>query len=428
MGIRGFAFAFTIFFFVGFAQADIAPIEPTSKAVFTSNTSDKLGRVPAQVKWKKVPDASYYYLLLSKYENFDEGKLFRTPRAQQHLMIYPNMVYYWQVQAFDAKGGRLPFESYSPHRVEGRFHGVRPVANDLMVSQEEGDRNLASDETPPPKMEETGVLSTYDYGGKRHQENSGDNSSARAPRQEMVVRVVESYPKWLQRNKFWISTEAGLFRFQQNHSVLTDVNANGLMFPSFGLNYQTRDFWDHLAAKIYFRNTIGSFETNSTAISMLDDDFQFLQYGAVGQWTLNSGKRFEWVPYLGVEQQANPYFLQISPTSITVKSMDITSAVAGLRMNFSPNSRWRHHADVSYYQILNAKTKDLGSSDVSGTMYEAQLGMTRQFTKNGFFAGGALRASLRDFKEDVVTTANQASSGTRDTTYYAFELNAGIVF
>lgn len=424
MSIRGLIVFLLLFFCVCFSQADIAPIEPTSKQVFTSNSTDKLGRVPAQVKWKTVPDASYYYLLLSKFENFDEGKLFRTSKPKQHLMLFPNMMYYWQVQAFDKNGGRLPFESYAPHRVEGRFHGVRPLANDLMVSEENSQRNLASDEQPPPQMEQTGKLSTYDYGGPR----TGEAGEPKTVRQEMVVRVIESYPSWLQRNKFWVSTEAGLFNFAQSHSVLADVSASGLMFPSFGLNYQTRDFFDHLAAKIYFRNTVGSFETNSTAITMLDDDFQFIQYGLMGQWTLNAGKRFEWVPYLGVDNQANPYFLQISPTSITVKSMDITSAVFGLRMNFSPNSRWRHHLDVAYYRSLRTATKDLSSLDVTGQMIDAQVGMTRQFTKNGFFAGGALRASMRDFTENVVTSTSQASSGTRDTTYYALEFNAGIVF
>ncbi|MCB9073265.1 MAG: hypothetical protein H6623_06555 [Bdellovibrionaceae bacterium] len=427
------------------ACSDVQPTVQTSDSIYHTDNYDELGKVPAVVHWKKIQDAAYYYLTISQSADFTKGRLFRVKAFKKHLMVYPNTHYYWRVEAFNDKGERLPFDTISPHTVTTVYEGTGNfIAQRKKVHVCE--REMAStDGVSPVELTESEFVTEPAKCAPCTQkvENAmsetvlnqvcAERNIAQVQTEkqttEVVVRVLDDYPEWLQNNKFWLTTEAGLFNFKQTHTTLSNIQASGSMFPSFGFNFQTRTFWDVVSSKLYFQQTIGSFKSDSANFLLIDSDFQFIQYGLLLQTHFHMlSKHLEMTPYLGVERQKSPYFFQLSPTTISVQDMRLDNGILGLRFDYQTAKRWIYYVDLQYAQVLSSQANSLTTTKITGSNLQGQLGAVYQFARRGFFTGAALKGATRSFKDDVVTSTNQASVGSRTSTYYALELMAGFSF
>lgn len=418
------ALLFVIFVQISEAQnvCTSQPIAAVSKKEFSSEQFDQLGKVPAFVKWDAAPGASYYYLTVSQFADFQKGRVFKTKKNQMPLMVYPNTKYYWKVEAFDSHEARLPFESLKANQLITKYTGT----GDFLSQRE----TYKSSRAPAQTKTENSSTACSSY-----QQNNEDQKRriSSVPPQSMIVNVYDHYPQWLENYKFWMTTEAGLLKLTQSHTVLSSVDASGTMLPSVGLNFQTRQYWNFLSTQFYFQQIVGKFKINNTNFTLIDSDFQWVRYGGLINLhvlkTQMFGKPLQMTPYLGYEKQKTPYFTQLSPTTVVVRDIELSNLIAGLRFDLKKSNAWSYYLNTSYSQALNGNSDTLNSTDIqSGSLIEAQLGTLFHSSKTGFFAGGSLKLAQRSIEENVITSNSLSSVGDRKSNYSALEFLAGLTF
>lgn len=387
---------FFVFLIFGFLSAQADPLILNSK-----NDFDDLGKVSAVLKWEKNPDAAYYYLTVSQHNDFKLGRVFKTAKNKMFLRVYPNTKYFWKFEALNKDNVVID---------------TPPKALDSFLVKHLGpipERHVAS-------------TKTEDQAAPCDHEN-------REPDSETKISTTDAYT-YDSANPYslWLTTEAGYIDFKQTHSSLSSADSSGSMFPSLGVNFQTRNYWNAVSFKAFFQQVIGNFESNQDSTVLINNDFQWSRYGGSAYWDATTvsflSRDLNIRPYLGIEQQKTPYFTALSLTSISIQDMDMLSAIAGVRFELKNESRWSYLLDLSYGQTLSGSTDDISVSDISGNSFEAQVGTQYTNPTSGFFLGGALKGAIRSFEETLTTQTNISSTGERKVDYYSIEGFAGFRF
>jgi hypothetical protein len=219
----------------------------------------------------------------------------------------------------------------------------------------------------------------------------------------------------------------GLLDFKQQHSAFGDVAVTGLLFPGVGLDFKTPFYADVVSFEMHFQQIIGDFDSDSPGVTLLDTDFQWLNYGAKATFRVFDSEKWGLRPFAGVSQQKTPFFYSISPTSMTIKELNYFVTEVGLHVDFKGESGWAYYGDVSYALPLSEDGEDLSGVDTSSATFMAlDVGGSYKIP-NGFYFGGALKGSYKDIKETLSNSTTQ-SSGTRKVIYYGIELSAGVSF
>lgn len=368
--------------------------------IFKISTADDLGKVSVKLNWKKIEGASSYFVTISQNNDFHDGRVFKTEKRKFFTMVYPNKKYFWKVTALDKNEQAL--QEQKMFVFMAAYDGP-PI-----------DRSLAS-------AIDSNSIASQDSCAKERNPDTVTQMQAPTP-----------YEPSTNPYKMWLSTEAGYLNFQQSHSVLSNVDSSGSLFPSIGVNVQTRNYWDQLYAKLFFQQIIGNFENSQASITLVNDSFQWMRFGASlyhrsalwSQWERN----WELNPYISLEQNKSPYMSGLSPTSVAVNDMSLLSAIIGFRLSTNrSDSPWAYILDMNYGQVLSSSSSTLTVNDLSGTQIEVQLG-TEYTTRNQFFFGGFLKGSQRNIDEQITSSGNQISNGERTINYYSIEALAGFYF
>lgn len=399
----------------------LPPIPQKSASKFLSENMDPLGKIPAKVKWAKVPRTSYYVLSVSRFNDFREGRLFKRKSTSMPLMVYPNVKYFWKVESFAQDGTLMTKTTAKPYSFVASYTGVensRGLASANNVSLDD-----SQIKTPPLSPEQFANLPLCQSVTR---EISSTHESS------IQTQMNEPFPEWLQNYKMWMTTEGGMLTFDQVHSDISDIKAKGLLFPSIGLNFQTKDYFDWLSARVFFQQIIGDFSTSSSTITLIDNDFQWLRYGVMGHARVADLELFGYTTslsvYAGGEKVKTPYFSAVSPTSVVVRDIDLINGTVGARWNFKGTTQWTYLLDLSYSSALSAKSDTLSQSDLGSTfMIDSQIGGIYHHS-TGLFGGLAFKNTYRKIDEALTTSNNTQSTGTRKSMYNSFELSAGFTF
>lgn len=369
--------------------------------VFKSESIDELGKVPALLKWPKVDNASFYFLTVSKFKDFENGRVFNVKKNKMFLMVHPNTTYFWKIEPMASETTAAP--------------GSTAAAVETFVVQYSG---------PLPEREVASAVQTGEM---------CDPTLNRKPDSQTQIQIQD--PASFDRNNPYslqLSTEAGYLSFKQDHTTLSSADSSGTMFPSIGVNFSTKKYWDQVAFKVFFQQIIGNFDNGQSAVTLINNDFQWVRYGASSYWdaytTQLLSRDLLIRPYLGLESQKTPYFVALSPTSVSISDMDMVNASLGLRFELKNETPWSYIFDTSFSQSLSASTDNLGITDITGTHIEAQVGTQYTATTSGFFAGGNVKSAFRTLEETVTTQSNQTSVGDRTINYYSVEAFAGFRF
>ncbi|MCC6137617.1 MAG: hypothetical protein IT287_03230 [Bdellovibrionaceae bacterium] len=395
----------TFYFFCVFLFNSTAISEATSNTlVLKSDSIDELGKAPARLKWQKTPGAKFYFLTVSQSKDFEKGRVFKVEKNKMFLMVHPNTTYFWKIEPMSEES--TPIATSTP-------------SISMFVVQYSGP-------IPEPKRQMASEVQTGDM-------CDTDLNPLRKPDSETQIQI-QNPSTFDSTNPYslTLATEAGYLSFQQTHSALSSAESSGTMFPSIGVNFQTKKYWNQLSFKILFQQIIGNFSNDTSAVTLINNDFQWVRYGASSYWDAYETPFFSRDllvrPYVGIESQKTPYFVALSPTAISIDSMDMVNATLGLRLEFKNATPWSYIFDMNYSQSLSASTDSLGISDIKGDHIEALVGTQYSATTSGFYVGGNLKSAFRNLEETVTTQSNQTSIGDRKIIYYSIEGFAGFRF
>lgn len=470
---------FVTFLLIGFFSSSVGASDvclslqnPISQAKdnFSSDQLDELGKLPAKVNWKKIDNASYYVLSISRTPDFKKARSFKRVSRHMPLMVYPNTKYYWKVSAFNKNGEPLNKDTFQPFKFTTNYTGKsKPPSQWLTLykfyKKKAREENLehdtnsaiilnatAAEEYPNDILEsenlssfpETeiagGVLEIEDEVGNKQVVLSKENYQIYCNQQRSVASIseletkVNDYPVWLQGNKAWVSTEAGMIDFNQNFQQvigLPVVQSKGLMFPSFSVHFQSERYWG-LRGEAYFQQLIGYFDVNTPGVVLLDKDFNWLTFGAHFDYSLTNfslfNRRTAWSLYAGGEKIKTPYFSLVSPGFIAVEDLDVVNAYIGARLETEQVNNWSYFVDLRYSHPVSSKSSQLSDATInSSLLMDIRLGGSYEIN-NGFFTGLTFKGMHRDFKESFSNNTFTNAQGQRKTIYFAIEAMAGIDF
>lgn len=358
-------------------------------AISQAQTTDSqpIKKVPMTLIWTAVEGATAYNVMISRTPHFHESRAFKVSKTRFPIEVEPTGQYYWNVVALDAND--------------------REISEKVVVAFQAKEKGRSSTQ-----------LTALDHPMERTRPISEDDSEAPAS------EVFAAGPITPLGFQVGLELEGGNFAFKQRHPALTDIDTDGLMFPSFGLSLKTPHFFERFYARFFLQQNIADFKSETVGITLNEGSFRWLSYGAqlyadfaVNQWTVS--------PYLSVLKMNSPFFTATG-TALDIRDIEYVNGGVGVKAVYGEEDRkWRYGLDLSYVTKLSADSDDFSNLDADqGRIFTGELFASLTMTpvvSSQFY----LKAQSMKFEESV-TYNGVLSSGERSATYYG--LGARLLF
>jgi len=375
--------------------SSLTTMQVLSPQTFEATQVDSLKRGAATLRWKAVPNASYYKVYTTRSENFTGTREYRTSKNHLPIMAFTNETYYWRVVAFHKNGQRL---------------SQRPTEAYTFTVHHEGDTE--ADTAPVSATPEVAAA-----------------PAEVAP--EEPWQLPDSHIETPDKYRWSINAGGGLLGFKQSNPVMANAKSDGVTFPA-GVSLQTRDYWRHYSLGLDLQNVMGSFQSDAVGITLGDKKFNWFNYAVHADAYLTTFPIFSHDARLsfslGYAKNDTPFIESLSASLLMVRKMEIDdlTIAANLHWLTSQTSLW--YLNLGYATAISAKSSSLGSENLdSAPQLQVQVGWLRNVSES-LYVGGGVRAAFRSIDETMTTGAGTPAPGTRDLNYYGVEIKLGAGF
>lgn len=396
--------------FVSTSSLAVAQISVLNAEVTESDDLDGLGKVPGLLKWDKVNGASYYEVKISRQESFKKMKLFKLDSKNRfHIRVYPGVDYFWKVKAYSNTDQEISASDDSGFKYRVEYTGqeeLKPQKEDI------SDVGVAEDQE-------------QDDGGGVEASVLQTEPAVAMPEETLLVDDI------FKKHKVWLSTEIGPISYKQTNFTLGDLDFDGFIFPTYGLTYQSRKYFDKMYFEASFNHLLSDFELGQAGAVLSDNRFQWSRYAINGFYNVSNWQKWdrqvELHLNLGVERVETPLFDISNPALIDLKSVAQTQLQLGVELRTQLYEGWSYFARGAYFVPLAASGPYSDMSMGSQTAVDLQLGALYYFKENSFL-GASVKGNFYKYTDEISDVNLGTFSGERESQFYSTEARVGFSF